>query len=208
MQQHGTGLAPFYKGWDEYQGLLVRAVAPLSPEQLALRLTPSLRSIENLAAHIVGARALVPRHARRGRPSVRRHSVLGPGGRVAAHGRRTGWRAGNDLGINQGVARALDTDHARRPVHVATGPPSHPAVGHLARHRARPAPRGRTLFHPGGTRPAHAGSVATRGGGGGGGGKAGRRVGGGQAAPSHPHAAFAASAASAASLVRRSRRGG
>ena len=57
MQQHGTGLAPFYKGWDAYQGLLVRAIEPLSPEQLAMRLTPSLRTIENLAAHIVGARA-------------------------------------------------------------------------------------------------------------------------------------------------------
>lgn len=56
MQQHGTTLAPFYKGWDEYQGLLVRAIAPLAPEQLALRLAPTLRPVGNLAAHIVGAR--------------------------------------------------------------------------------------------------------------------------------------------------------
>ncbi len=56
MEQSQTTLAPFYRGWDRYQGLLIRAIAPLSPEQLALRLTPSLRSVENLAAHIVGAR--------------------------------------------------------------------------------------------------------------------------------------------------------
>src|SRR5437764_5722971 len=56
MQQNVTTLTPFYKGADEYQGLLVQALAPLSPEQLALRAAPSLRPAWLLAAHIIGTR--------------------------------------------------------------------------------------------------------------------------------------------------------
>ena len=56
MQQNVTTLTPFYKGWDEYQGMLVQAIAPLSPEQLALRAAPSLRPAWLLAAHIIGTR--------------------------------------------------------------------------------------------------------------------------------------------------------
>ena len=37
MSDGHTTLAPFYKGWDAYQGLLTEALAPLSPEQLARR---------------------------------------------------------------------------------------------------------------------------------------------------------------------------
>lgn len=50
-------LAPFYKGWDNYQKLLVEAVAPLTPEQLALQAAPNLRPVWALAAHIVACRA-------------------------------------------------------------------------------------------------------------------------------------------------------
>lgn len=50
-------LAPFYAGWDRYNRLLVEAVAPLTPDHLALRVTPSQRSIAELAAHIISARA-------------------------------------------------------------------------------------------------------------------------------------------------------
>ncbi|MEO8972497.1 MAG: DinB family protein [Ktedonobacteraceae bacterium] len=57
MTEHSFPLAPFYKGWDEYQQHLVHAVAPLSPEQLTLRVAPHLRSIGSNAAHIIGARA-------------------------------------------------------------------------------------------------------------------------------------------------------
>lgn len=57
MTEHTFPLAPFYKGWDNYQQLLVHAVAPLSPEQLTLRVAPHLRSIGSNAAHIIGARA-------------------------------------------------------------------------------------------------------------------------------------------------------
>jgi uncharacterized damage-inducible protein DinB len=57
MTEHSFPLAPFYKGWDNYQQQLVHAVAPLSPEQLTLRVAPHLRSIGSNAAHIIGARA-------------------------------------------------------------------------------------------------------------------------------------------------------
>lgn len=56
MQQGRGTLAPFYKGWDRYNGLLTEAIAPLSREQLALRAETSLRPIRLLAAHIIGAR--------------------------------------------------------------------------------------------------------------------------------------------------------
>lgn len=50
-------LAPFYDGWEAFNRLLVRAVAPLTPDRLALRAAPSQRTVAELAAHIVGARA-------------------------------------------------------------------------------------------------------------------------------------------------------
>jgi uncharacterized damage-inducible protein DinB len=50
-------LAPLYKGWDGYQHHLVKALVPLSPEQLALQATPDLRSIGMLATHLVAVRA-------------------------------------------------------------------------------------------------------------------------------------------------------
>ncbi len=52
-----SSVAPFYKGWDVYQGHLVRALAPLTAGQLALRAAPGLRSIGELALHIVGCRS-------------------------------------------------------------------------------------------------------------------------------------------------------
>lgn len=43
-------------GWQVYQNDLVRAVAPLTGEQLDLRLAADLRSAMTLAAHIIAAR--------------------------------------------------------------------------------------------------------------------------------------------------------
>ena len=57
MTEEHIALARLYKGWDVYQQLLTKAIAPLSPEQLALRAAPELRSIGMIAAHIIGARA-------------------------------------------------------------------------------------------------------------------------------------------------------
>jgi uncharacterized damage-inducible protein DinB len=56
MAEDNTALATIYEGWAIYQGYLTKAVAPLSPEQLALRAAPDLRSIHVLVAHIIAAR--------------------------------------------------------------------------------------------------------------------------------------------------------
>ncbi len=56
MSEQPTNLLTFYKGWDVYQDLLIKAIAPLSSDQLALRVAPHLRSIGENAAHIIGAR--------------------------------------------------------------------------------------------------------------------------------------------------------
>ena len=47
----------FYSGWHNYQTLLVTALKPLSLEQLSLRPAPGLRSIGEIATHMIGARA-------------------------------------------------------------------------------------------------------------------------------------------------------
>ncbi len=51
-------LSEVYDGWGAYQRLLVEAVAPLTPDQLALRAAPNLRSIGEIAAHVVSARVV------------------------------------------------------------------------------------------------------------------------------------------------------
>lgn len=57
MATGAMSLAKVYAGWEDYHKLLVRAIAPLSREQLALRPAPHLRSVGENAAHIVRARA-------------------------------------------------------------------------------------------------------------------------------------------------------
>lgn len=51
-----TTAAFYYQGWETYQQLLIKAIAPLSAEQLALRPAPHLRSIGMTVTHIIGAR--------------------------------------------------------------------------------------------------------------------------------------------------------
>lgn len=51
-----TNVAPFYKGWDDYQELLIAAIEPLSDEQLDLRPAPHLRSIREALNHIIAVR--------------------------------------------------------------------------------------------------------------------------------------------------------
>jgi uncharacterized damage-inducible protein DinB len=58
----------FYRGWEDYQRLLVGAVAPLTEAQLPLTIASELRSIGMLAMHLVRTRAAWLR------------SVLGEGG--------------------------------------------------------------------------------------------------------------------------------
>lgn len=57
MSEVQTTLTAFYEGWGEYQGHLIKAIAPLTPDQLALRVAPNLRSIGELAIHMVRTRA-------------------------------------------------------------------------------------------------------------------------------------------------------
>jgi len=53
----------FYRGWDTYQQLMERALAPLSVEQLATTApAPHLRTVGLIARHVVGARARWLRH--------------------------------------------------------------------------------------------------------------------------------------------------
>jgi uncharacterized damage-inducible protein DinB len=49
-------LLTFYKGWEDYQRLLVKAFAPLTSEQLALRSSPHQWPIGMIATHMVATR--------------------------------------------------------------------------------------------------------------------------------------------------------
>lgn len=50
-------LAGIYQGWERYNGLLAGALAPLTAEQLDRRAAPGLRSIRELAKHLIAVRA-------------------------------------------------------------------------------------------------------------------------------------------------------
>ncbi len=57
MSETSETLAFFAQGWQNYQIQLCSALSPLTPEQLALRAAPGLRSIDELACHVIAARA-------------------------------------------------------------------------------------------------------------------------------------------------------
>jgi uncharacterized damage-inducible protein DinB len=57
MVESHTFLDTIYTGWEDCQGRLIKAVAPLSPDQLALRAAPQLRSLGEIAGHIARGRA-------------------------------------------------------------------------------------------------------------------------------------------------------
>jgi uncharacterized damage-inducible protein DinB len=46
-----------FEGWCAYQEVMTKAIAPLDEKQLELRAGPNLRSVREIAAHIIGARA-------------------------------------------------------------------------------------------------------------------------------------------------------
>ena len=56
MTEQQIDLLSFYKGWDTYQAHLIKALAPLSSEELALRVAPHLRSVGENVAHIISGR--------------------------------------------------------------------------------------------------------------------------------------------------------
>jgi hypothetical protein len=53
---NSVSIAQAYPGWEAYQQHLTAAIAPLTSEQLNIRLAPHLRSVMELTAHIVSAR--------------------------------------------------------------------------------------------------------------------------------------------------------
>jgi len=57
MSETSETLAFFTEGWHNYQKHLSRALARLTSEQLALHAAPHLRSIEELARHLIAVRA-------------------------------------------------------------------------------------------------------------------------------------------------------
>jgi uncharacterized damage-inducible protein DinB len=56
MVEQQINLLAFYKGWDAYQALLIKAITPLSSDQLALRVASQLRSVGENVAHIISGR--------------------------------------------------------------------------------------------------------------------------------------------------------
>jgi len=49
-------LMAVFKGWDSHHEALVKAIAPLTPEQLAWRSAPKMRSVGEIAGHIIAGR--------------------------------------------------------------------------------------------------------------------------------------------------------
>jgi uncharacterized damage-inducible protein DinB len=57
MAEENFTLTTIYTSWKEYQEHIKASLAELSTEQLTLRAAPNLRSIGEIAAHIIGCRA-------------------------------------------------------------------------------------------------------------------------------------------------------
>jgi uncharacterized damage-inducible protein DinB len=58
MPEQSATLDTFYENWKKYLDKLKQTIAPLSAEQLALKSADDERSIGELAAHIISARAV------------------------------------------------------------------------------------------------------------------------------------------------------
>ena len=46
-----------FKGWHDYQKILTKVLTPLAAEQPTLRSVPNLRTVGEIAAHMIGTRA-------------------------------------------------------------------------------------------------------------------------------------------------------
>ena len=57
MTENQKLLTTIFEGWSIYQETVIEALRPLNQEQLALRADPKLRSVGEIASHIIGARA-------------------------------------------------------------------------------------------------------------------------------------------------------
>jgi uncharacterized damage-inducible protein DinB len=58
MAEETSTLTTFYSSWKAYQDHMKEALEPLTAEQLALRAAPGLRSIGELAVHIIDCRRI------------------------------------------------------------------------------------------------------------------------------------------------------
>ena len=56
MAEENFTLTTFYDNWKKYQDHIKAAIAPLTAEQLALEAAPHLRTVGQLALHIIGCR--------------------------------------------------------------------------------------------------------------------------------------------------------
>lgn len=52
MSEMSPSLMSVFHGWEGYQASLVKAAAPLTPEQLAFRPTPEMRSVGEIVRHV------------------------------------------------------------------------------------------------------------------------------------------------------------
>jgi len=57
MSEQQQLVSAIYEGWHAYQQLLLEAIRPLSEEQLALYVSTKQRSVDEIARHVIGARA-------------------------------------------------------------------------------------------------------------------------------------------------------
>lgn len=57
MTENQEIIPAIFEGWHTYQGVIINALRPLDEDQLSLRAAPDLRSVDEIARHMVGARA-------------------------------------------------------------------------------------------------------------------------------------------------------
>jgi len=57
MSEKQQLVSAIFEGWHSYQQVLIEAIRPLNEEQLALYVSTKQRSINEIARHIIGARA-------------------------------------------------------------------------------------------------------------------------------------------------------
>ena len=99
-----------YAGWHTYQTQLITALTLLVSDQLALRAAPTLRSIEDIARHMIGARARwFYKLMGEGGEEFADLSTLGSPRDAKPQCCRTGSRLGDDVAGDAGCDRSLDT---------------------------------------------------------------------------------------------------
>jgi uncharacterized damage-inducible protein DinB len=57
MNEPQSAMSTIYSGWETHQSRIIAAISPLSAEQLALRVSPTHRTLEEIVTHVIGARS-------------------------------------------------------------------------------------------------------------------------------------------------------